>query len=296
MTPAQIHELGKREVERIESAMLAIARESGFSGSLSQYQQKLHGSPEQQFKHKDEMLAYCRNAAKVIEPELPRLFRNIPQLLYGIRAIPDDREASTASNAQIAAPDGSRPGWFNLNTYQPDKQFKFDKEALVLHEAVPGHIFQGAVQQQLSSLPEIRRLYRNTAYGEGWALYAESLGAELGVYKDLSSRFGRLDSERFRAVRLVVDTGLHALGWTRAQAVDYFQTHAPSESLSEIDRYISWPGQALGYKIGQLKFLELRAMAERELGSKFDVREFHDVVLRNGTLPLEILEEQVKAP
>jgi uncharacterized protein (DUF885 family) len=295
MTPEEIHALGKQEVQRIETAMEALAREVGFQGRLADFERQLNGSPEQHFRSKEEMLVYCRNVAKIVEPELPRLFKRIPRLLYGIRPIPEDREAAEASNATPPALDESRPAWFNLNTYKPEKQVKYDKEALVLHEAVPGHIFQGAVQEQAPGLPEFRKTYRITVYGEGWALYAESLGTELGVYRDPFNRFGRLGSERFRAVRLVVDTGLHALGWARGQAVDYFQTHAPSVPLAEVDRYVSWPGQALGYKIGELKITELRWRAERELGPNFDIREFHDVVLRNGTLPLEMLEQQVLA-
>ena len=165
----------------------------------------------------------------------------------------------------------------------------------MLHEAVPGHIFQNSLVLEASDLPEFRKGGGLSAYGEGWALYAESLGSELGVYLDPASRFGRLASERFRAVRLVVDTGMHAMGWSRAQAVDYFTTHAPSSSIAEIDRYIGSPAQALSYKMGQLKILELRRRAERELGAKFDVRDFHDVVLRNGRLPMELLEEVVVA-
>ncbi|MGI8989590.1 MAG: DUF885 domain-containing protein [Bryobacteraceae bacterium] len=165
----------------------------------------------------------------------------------------------------------------------------------MLHEAVPGHILQGSYTQQIQGLPEFRKMYRTVAYGEGWGLYAESLGPELGVYRDPYSQFGRLSSERFRAARLVVDTGLHAMGWPRAQAIDYFKTHAPAVSLAEIDRYIGWPSQALGYKIGELKITELRHKAESELGEKFDVREFHDAILRNGPPPLDMLEEQVTA-
>jgi uncharacterized protein (DUF885 family) len=240
------------------------------------------------------MLAYCRNIAKIIEPELPGQFRRIPVLLYGIRAIPPDREASTASNAQAPSPDYSAPGWFNLNTYRPAQQLKYSMESLVLHEAVPGHIFQITLAQAMQDLPELRRFYMNGAYVEGWALYAESLGAELGLYREPYSRFGRLSSERFRAVRLVVDTGIHALGWTREQAVAYFRDHAPSEPLSEVDRYISWPGQALSYKIGELKIRQLRAQAEKQLGPKFDVRDFHDIVLRDGSLPLSLLDGQVQ--
>jgi uncharacterized protein (DUF885 family) len=215
-------------------------------------------------------------------------------LLYGIRAIPPDREAATASNAQPPSPDYTAPGWFNLNTYQPENQFKYDKESLVLHEAVPGHIFQLTLARALESLPEIRRFSGNAAYAEGWALYAESLGSQLGLYSDPNSRFGQLSSERFRAVRLVVDTGIHALGWTRDQAIAYFRGHAPGKSLAEVDRYISGPSQALAYKIGQLKIRQLRTLAEQRLGPKFDVREFHDVVLRNGSLPLEMLDQQVQ--
>jgi uncharacterized protein (DUF885 family) len=162
----------------------------------------------------------------------------------------------------------------------------------VLHEAVPGHIFQISLARSLAGLPEFRRFYGNSAYAEGWALYTESLGGQLGVYKDPYSRYGRLASERFRAVRLVVDTGIHEMGWTRDQAVEYFKAHAPEESVAEVDRYISWPGQALSYKMGQLKILELRAEAEKKLGAKFDIREFHDVILREGILPLELLGEQ----
>jgi uncharacterized protein (DUF885 family) len=211
-----------------------------------------------------------------------------------VRAIPPDRERATATNAQAAAPDGSTPGWFNLNTYEPQKQFRFDKDALVLHEAVPGHIFQRGVARSMTDLPEFRKYYGNSAYVEGWALYAESLGRELGVYQDAYSRFGQLSSERFRAVRLVVDTGLHAYGWSREQAIEYFHQHAPEASLAEVDRYIYWPGQALAYKLGQLEILRLRREAEQRLGAKFDVREFHDAVLKDGVLPLELLHEQVQ--
>lgn len=294
LTPQQIHELGKSEVQRIEGEMLAIARERGFQGPLHEFEKKLGESPEQRFHSKEEMLVYCRNVAKIVEPELPRLFKHVPRLLYGIRAIPASIEASTASNARSPSQDWSRPGWFNLNTFQPEKQVKYDKEALVLHEAVPGHIFQGSVALEVGDLPEFRRGgARLSAFSEGWALYVESLGSDLGVYLDPANRFGRFDSERFRAARLVVDTGMHALGWSRSQAVDYFATHAPNEDVAEIDRYISWPAQALSYKMGQLKIFELRKRAEKELGSKFDIRDFHDVVLRNGAVPLEMLEQIV---
>jgi uncharacterized protein (DUF885 family) len=192
--------------------------------------------------------------------------------------------------------DGTRPAWFNMNTYRPHEQFKYDMEALVLHETVPGHHLQTATAREIEGLPEFRRVFSTTAYGEGWALYAESLGPDLGtVYLDPASKFGQLASEQFRAVRLVVDTGMHARGWSRERAREYFMLHAPAQSLAEIDRYIAWPGQALAYKVGQLKLRELRTRAEQQLGPKFDIREFHDVVLRNGRLPLDLLEEQVDA-
>jgi len=292
VTPEEIHKTGEAELQRLEAEMLATARETGFTGTLQEFEKKLDAMPEQHFRSKEEMLMYCRNAAKIIEPELPNLFRHIPLMLYGVRAIPPDREAATASNAQAPAPDGSVPGWFNLNTYEPEKQVKYDKQALVLHEAVPGHVFQGSIARSLSNLPEFRKFYGNSAYSEGWALYAESLGSQLGLYKDPYERFGRLASERFRAARLVVDTGIHSMGWTREQAIAFFKEHAPEVSLAEVDRYISWPGQALSYKMGQLTIMGLRKQAEQKLGAKFDIREFHDVILRDGGLPLELLKEQ----
>ena len=294
MTPGEIHKIGLAEVDRIEGEMLAIAKQSGFKGSVSELEVKLASAPEQKFHSKDEMLVYCRNAAKIIEPELPNQFKHIPMLLYGIRAIPEDREQATASNAQAPAPDGSAPGWFNLRAYQPEKQVRYDKESLVLHEAVPGHIFQNSLARSQTGLPDFRKFYSNSAYGEGWALYAESLGSQLGVYRDPYNKFGQLASERFRAARLVIDTGIHSMGWTREQAQEYFRAHAPTQALSEVDRYISWPGQALSYKLGQLKIVELRKEAEQQLGPKFDVRDFHDVVLRDGSLPLELLQGQVE--
>jgi uncharacterized protein (DUF885 family) len=292
-TPEEIHKIGLAEVDRIEAEMLAIARQTGFQGSVSELQVKLENDPAQRFHSKDEMLAYCRNAAMIIEPELPNQFKHIPMLLFGVRAIPEDREQATASNAQPPSPDGSTPGWFNLRAYQPEKQVKYDKEALVLHEAIPGHIFQGSLAHSQKGLPEFRKFYWNSAYGEGWALYAESLGSQLGLYVDPYNKFGQLASERFRAARLVIDTGVHAMGWTREQAQDYLRAHAPTQAIEEVDRYISWPSQALSYKMGQLKIVEMRKQAEAKLGAKFDVRDFHDAVLRDGALPLELLEEEV---
>jgi uncharacterized protein (DUF885 family) len=297
MTPEEIHALGLKEVARIEARMEAIARETGFAGSVADFEKKLKADPAQHFQSKEEMLEYCRNIVLLTEPELPRLFKLLPRTPLGVRAIPPDREAATASHYTQGTPDVTRPGYFNLQAYQPEKQVKYDKTALVMHEGVPGHHLQISLTQETRDLPDFRKLgaFNNSAYTEGWALYAESLGEEIGVGIDPYTRFGRLASERFRAVRLIVDTGLHAMSWSRERAREYFREHAPSVGLDEIDRYIAWPGQALAYKIGQLKIRDLRTIAEQRLGPKFDVREFHDLVLRNGVVPLELLEQFVTA-
>ena len=285
----EIHKLGEQDVARIEAAMLAIKKDSGFTGAIADFQKKMDADPAQHFHSKDEMLANSRNIAMIIEPELPNEFRHIPALLFGVRPIPPDREAASATNAQGGSSDLSKPGWFNLNTYQPEKQVRYDQESLVLHEAIPGHIFQGAIATQQMGLPELRRFYSNSAFGEGWALYAESLGAQLGLYEDPYSHFGQLASERFRAVRLVVDTGIHDLGWTRQQALDYFKIHSPQTPVAEVDRYISWPAQALSYKMGELRIRALRDKAQQQLGNKFDIRDFNDAVIREGRLLPDIL-------
>ena len=287
LTASEIHEIGRREVKRIDQAMEAIVREAGFEGTSVQYEQHLLSDPDYLFKDKESMLSYHRDLAMRVAPGLPSLFRKLPRHRVGIRAIPPDREAVSASNYNAPSADGTRPGWFNLKAYMPEKQSRFDKPALVLHETNPGHHLQIALQLELEGLPQFRKIYHSTAYIEGWALYAESLGGQLGVYDDPASRFGALESERFRARRLVVDTGLHAMGWTRQQAIDFLGDE------SEVDRYIAWPGQALAYKMGQLKIMELKASACQAYGAEFDVRDFHDAVLRNGPLPLEMLQEQV---
>jgi prolyl oligopeptidase len=271
-------------------------QEVGFTGTLAAFDQSLADAPQQHFRDREEMVDYCRVIAQKAEPELPRFFKRLPRMPFGIRAIPADREASTASNYTGPATDGSRAGWFNLNAYQPEKQVRYNKAALTLHEGVPGHHLQIALQREMEGLPEFRKLYGNTAYLEGWALYAESLGDEMGVYPDPYSRFGKLSSERFRAVRLVVDTGIHAKGWSKQRAVDYMLANTAqsrTEAESEINRYIANPGQSLAYKIGQLKIRELRTRAEQALGPKFDVRDFHAQVLMSGALPLAVLEAKI---
>ncbi len=287
-TPDEIHEIGLRETARIDAEIDTIARREGF-GSGEAYERSLRAAPEQRFGSKEEMLVYCRNLAKIIDPDLPLLFKTLPRMPFGIRPIPEDREAASASNYSAPAIDGSRAGFFNLKAYKPEEQWKFAMHSLILHETNPGHHLQVALQNEIEGLPEFRKVYHVGAYVEGWALYAEVFGEQLGVYDDAASRFSGLDSERFRAKRLVVDTGLHAKGWSRARAIEYMG----EEYTSEVDRYIAWPGQALSYKMGQLKITELREKAQAAVGERFDIREFHDVVLRNGALPLDLLEEQV---
>jgi prolyl oligopeptidase len=294
MKAEEVHRLGLSEVARIEREMEQVARSDGFKGTVAEYEAQLGNRPGMRFTSQSEMIDFAREILARVQPSMPKLFRRLPKMAVNIRPIPSDREASTASNYEAGTADGSRPAWFNMNTYKPETQFRYDIEALVLHEAVPGHHLQTAIAREVEDLPEFQRVFSTTAFAEGWALYAESLGLELGtVYRDPPSRFGQLANEQFRAVRLVVDTGMHVMGWSRERARTYFTQHVPAQSLAEIDRYIAWPGQALAYKVGQLKFRELRQRAQQEMGSRFDVRDFHDVVLRNGRLPLDLLEGQV---
>jgi prolyl oligopeptidase len=295
MAPEQIHQLGLQEVTRIEKEMEQLARAQGFTGAVTDFEKQLGDRPGMKFTSQAEMIQYARDVLARLQPALPRLFKRVPKMAVDVRPIPADREASTASNYTAGTADGTRPAWFNMNTYRPQEQVKYRTEALVLHETVPGHHLQVGIARELQGLPEFRKVFTAAAFSEGWGLYAESLGAELGVYADPTTRFGQLASEQFRAVRLVVDTGLHAMGWSRERAREYFSLHVPGQSLAEIDRYIARPGQALAYKLGELKIKELRRKAEQSLGARFDIREFHDVVLRNGTLPLDMLEEQVNA-
>jgi uncharacterized protein (DUF885 family) len=295
MTAQAIHQIGLDEVARIDREMEQIARAQGFTGSANDFEKQLGARPGAKFTSQEEMLAFARDVLARLEPEMPKLFRRVPRMKVGVRPIPADREASTASNYTAGTADGSRQAWFNMNTYRPQEQVKYRTEALVLHETVPGHHLQIGIARELQGLPEFRKVFTAAAFSEGWGLYAESLGSDLGAYADSTTKFGQLASEQFRAVRMVVDTGLHATGWSRDRAREYFALHVPAQSLAEVDRYIARPGQALAYKLGELKIKELRAKAEKALGTRFDIREFHDVVLRNGTLPLDLLEEQVHA-
>ena len=298
LTPAQIHDIGLEEVARIRGEMDKVIREVGFKGSFSEFLDFLRTDPQFYYKTPDELFRAYAVLTKQIDPELVKLFRRLPRTPYGVRPIP----ATSAPNTTTAyyqgpALDGSRAGYYYVNLYRPEVRPKYEMEVLTLHEAVPGHHLQISIAQEQADLPPFRRNAEHTAYVEGWALYTEGLGDRLGLYKDPYSRFGRLTYDMWRAVRLVVDTGIHAQHWTRQQAIDYFKANAAkteADIVNEVDRYISWPGQALAYKVGQLRIQELRALAERQLGPKFDIRDFHDVVLSNGAVPLDVLEQQVK--
>ena len=293
MEAREIHQLGLAEVSRIDGEMARVTHDAGFVGTPAEFEEQLRSGAAMRFSSQDEMLDYARTVMARVEPQLPKLFARQPRMMVGVRPIPPDREAATASNYTAGTADGARQAWFNMNTYRPQDQSKYTTEALVLHETVPGHHLQVGLARELEGLPTFRTVFRAAAFSEGWGLYAESLGSELGVYREPATRFGQLASEKFRAVRLVVDTGLHATGWSRERAREYFVQHAPAQSLAEIDRYIARPGQALAYKLGELKIKELRRKAEQALGPRFDIRAFHDAVLRNGALPLDLLDEQV---
>ncbi|WP_022977815.1 DUF885 domain-containing protein [Nevskia ramosa] len=302
LTPDEIHDIGQREVTRIRGEMEAIRKQVGYQGNLKAFFTYLRTDPKFFYRDGATLLSAYRDIAKRIDPELPKLFGKLPRLPYGVRAVPEASAPDThTAYYQPGAADGTRAGNFYANLYKPGSRPKWEQEALTAHEAVPGHHLQIALQQELVSdaggtLPAFRSQISFTAFVEGWGLYAESLGPEIGLYQDPYSKFGQLTYEMWRAVRLVVDTGMHAKGWSRQQAIDFFKANTPRAELditNEIDRYIAWPGQALAYKIGELKIKELRARATATLGSKFDIRGFHDVVLGSGALPLDILERNV---
>ena len=298
VTPEEVHAIGLKEVKRIRKEMDAIIRKVGFKGSFKDFIRFLRTDPRFYVNDPGQYLKEISYILKRMDGELPRLFKTLPRLPYGIREIPAYiAPKTTTAYYQPGAPDGSRAGYYYINTYNLKSRPLYEIEALSFHEAVPGHHLQIALQQELKGVPNFRRIADFTAFVEGWALYSEQLGLEVGFYKDPYSNFGRLTYEMWRALRLVVDTGIHYLGWSRQQAIDYMADNSALTLLNiknEVDRYISWPGQALAYKMGQLKIRELRALAERELGANFDVREFHDVVLGHGAIPLKLLEANVR--
>ena len=299
LTPEEIHSIGLKEVARDRAEMQKVLDELGFKGSLQDFFVKLRTDPQFYYTSPDELFRAYVVTAKMIEPELPKLFGTLYRTPFGVRPIPAI-EAPNTTTAYYSGPsaDGRRAGYFNVNLYRPEVRPKYEIEVLTSHESVPGHHLQIALAQEHGELPKFRRFAGYTAFVEGWGLYSERLGYELGLYKDPYSRFGQLTYDMWRAVRLVVDTGIHAKHWTRQQAIDYFRDNAAkteTDILNEIDRYIGGPGQALAYKIGQLHLLALRAAAEQALGVKFDVRAFHDALLGNGALPLEVLDVRMNS-
>jgi uncharacterized protein (DUF885 family) len=299
LTADAIHDIGLAEVKRIRGEMDKIISAVGFKGDFQGFSQYLRTDPKFFYKDPVDLLHGYMVIAKSIDPNLVKLFGKLPRTPYGVRAIPDTSAPNTTTAYyQPPASDGSRPGYYYVNLYKPEARPKWEMEVLTSHESVPGHHLQIALQyENAADVPMIRRMADFTAYAEGWALYAESLGDQLGLYTDPYQKFGQLTYDMWRAVRLVVDTGIHSKGWTRQRAVDYFKANAPKSDLdiaNEIDRYIAWPGQALAYKVGQMKIFELRDAAKRTLGSRFDIREFHDVVLSTGAVPLSVLEKSVR--
>jgi len=299
LTPEQIHAIGLAEVKRIRAAMDSVIAASGFKGSFAEFVQFLRTDPRFYWTTADDLIHASRELMKRIDPELTRLFGALPRLPYGVSPIPSYSERSqTTAYYQPGSPLAHRAGTYFVNTYNLPARPKWEMEALSLHEAVPGHHLQIALAQELEGVPEFRRFGGYTAFVEGWGLYSESLGEELGLYTDPYSRFGQLTYEMWRAIRLVIDTGIHTMGWTREQAIDYFKANAAKtehDITVEVDRYIVWPGQALAYKIGELKIKELRAYSARTLGDRFDVRAFHDQVLGAGAVPLDVLDARIHA-
>ena len=297
LDPKAIHDLGKSEVARLRSEMKKTLRRAGHKGDLASYFRYLRTDRRWFYTKKEDLLTAYRDLCKRLDASLPRLFRTLPRLPYGVAAVPaySEKEQTTAYY-QPGSQEAGRAGLFYANTYDLKARPKWEMEALAAHEAVPGHHLQIALAQELADLPSFRRYGHHTAFVEGWGLYAESLGEELGLYKDPASAFGRLTYEMWRAIRLVVDTGLHAFGWSRERAVRYFEANAGKaghDIAVEVDRYLAWPGQALAYKLGQLTIRDLRERARRSQGDRFDIRDFHDVVLGAGPVPLSVLKERV---
>lgn len=297
LTADAIHQIGLREVARIRAEMEQVKAEVGFDGTLAAFFTHLRTDPKFFYETPGELLEGYRALSKRIDPELVKVFETIPRLPYGVRPIPDNiAPDTTTAYYQGGAVDGTRAGYYYVNLYKPEVRPKWEMMALSLHEAVPGHHFQFARGMELPGVPMFRRVGYFVAYGEGWGLYAERLGYDMGLYDDPYDRMGQLAYDMWRAVRLVVDTGIHSKGWSRQQAIDYFMDNSPKtlqDVTNEIDRYIAWPGQALAYKIGQLKISELRERASSALGEDFDLRRFNDAVLSTGSVPLATLERHI---
>jgi uncharacterized protein (DUF885 family) len=299
LTPREVHETGLSEVARIRAEMEALVRSAGIAGSVADFAVSLRKDPRQYAATPEHLMKEAAYLAKRMDGKLPALFCRLPRTPYGIERIPDAiAPKSTSAYYFVAAGDGSRAGQFYINTHDLGSRPLYELEALTYHEAVPGHHLQFALQFEVSGIPAFRKFITFTAYCEGWALYAERLGLDVGGYESVSSNFGRLTFEMWRACRLVVDTGLHYFGWPRQKAIEFMAENMAASSRldieNEVDRYIAWPGQAVSYKIGELKMRELRALAERELGAAFDLRSFHDRILADGSVPLDVLDGGVR--
>jgi uncharacterized protein (DUF885 family) len=298
LTPQEIHGIGLKEVKRIRAEMQAIIDKLGFRGSFAEFAKFMRSDPKFYFKTESKVLEAYRALSRRIDPLLVKVFRTLPRMPYGIEPVPANiAPDSPAGLYRGPAADGSRAGIFSVNTFKPEIRPKYEMMALSLHESVPGHHLQIALAME-QNIPNFRRYGGYTAFVEGWGLYAESLGDEMGLYGDPYAKFGQLMYEIWRASRLVVDTGMHYLRWDRQRAIDFMVENTVKQELevaAEIDRYIVWPGQALAYKIGQLKISELRANAKLALGDKFDVRDFHHELLKDGALPLDRLEAKMNA-
>ena len=298
LTPAQIHQIGLDEVARIHGEIRQVMAETGFKGSLQDFFKFMREDPRFQFTSEEALLDFHRGLEKKVMARVPEQFSLLPKAAFEVRATEAYRAKSAAGGEyQSPSEDGTRPGIFYANTYDLPTRRTWDAENLFLHEAIPGHHFQIALQQELKDLPAFRRFGGQTAYIEGWALYTESLGKALGVYETPYDYFGRLQNELWRAIRLVTDTGLHSKGWSREQVIRYMldnSAESETQATAEAERYIAWPSQALGYKIGELKIQELKRRAQQQLGERFDPREFHAEVLKDGSLPLDVLEAKIE--
>ncbi|WP_404401512.1 DUF885 domain-containing protein [Idiomarina seosinensis] len=296
MTAEEIHQVGLQEVARIRAEMLRVIDESGFDGDFDAFVEFLRTDPQFYPQTAEELLSYAARIAKKMDGQLPKLFKTLPRKPYGIAPVPAEIAPKYTTGRYSGTNRDDRAGFYWVNTYALDRRPLYQMEALTLHEAVPGHHLQNALAGEMEGVPEYRQQTYISAFGEGWGLYSEYLGLEAGFYQDPYSNFGRLSYEMWRAARLVVDTGMHAMGWSRQRAIDFMASNTAlslHNVTTEIDRYITWPAQALSYKLGELKIKQLRARAEQELGDAFNIREFHDAILANGSVPLDILEAQL---